>query len=77
MTCTPVRYVCVRCTPVYKMHVYEVYVAVGAHLGGTRLGGTRLGDVRLEGAACLWMCMRYMGIPIWALSDTVPTRLHS
>ena len=25
-----------------KMHVYEVYAAVGVHLGGIRLGDTRL-----------------------------------
>jgi hypothetical protein len=31
-----------------KMHVYEVYAAVGAHLGDTRLG-----DARLQGPACL------------------------
>jgi hypothetical protein len=31
-----------------KMHVDEVYAAVGAHLGDTRLG-----DARLQGLACL------------------------
>ena len=52
--CTPVRCTPVRCMPVRymllyevhacicKMHVYEVYAAVGAHLGGTRLGDVRL-----------------------------------
>jgi hypothetical protein len=30
------------CTPAYKMQVYDVYAAVGAHLGGTRLGDIRL-----------------------------------
>jgi hypothetical protein len=38
--CTPVRYTLVyevhAC--IYKMHVYEIYAAVGAHLGGTHLG---------------------------------------
>jgi hypothetical protein len=37
---------CTRYTP--EMHVYEVYAAVGAHLGDTRLG-----DARLQGSACL------------------------
>jgi hypothetical protein len=39
------------------MHVYEIYAAVGAHLGGARLG-----DARLQGPAYPWICMRYMGI---------------
>ena len=50
MRCTLMRYTPVRCTPVRyalvcevhacicKMHVYEIYAAVGAHLGGTYLG---------------------------------------
>src|SRR5436190_1454195 len=32
-------YACVRGARLY-MQVYEIYVAVGAHLGGTRLGDT-------------------------------------
>ena len=58
MRCTPMRHThemharkaqaCVRGARLYiRMYVYEVYAAVGAHLGGTRLG-----DVRLENA-CL------------------------
>jgi hypothetical protein len=50
--CTPVRYTLMRHTHVIhvlemhacicKMHVYEVYAAVGVHLGDTRLGDVRL-----------------------------------
>ena len=54
MRCTSMRYAPMRCTPVRytfmwdvytcicKMHLYEVYAAVGAHLGGTYLGDVRL-----------------------------------
>jgi hypothetical protein len=54
LRCTPVRYMPVRCTPVRctpvyevhacicKMHVYEIYVAVGTHLGDIHLGDARL-----------------------------------
>ena len=52
--CMPVRCTPVRCTPIRytlvcevhacicKMHVYEIYAAVGAHLGGTYLGDVLL-----------------------------------
>jgi hypothetical protein len=50
-----ISYTPARCTLVCevhacicKMHVYEVYAAVGGHLGDTRLG-----DARLQGPACL------------------------
>jgi hypothetical protein len=33
-----------------KMHIYEVYAAVGAHLGDARLG-----DARRQGPDCLLM----------------------
>jgi hypothetical protein len=35
-------------TCICKMHIYEVYAAVGAHLGDGRLG-----NIRLQGLACL------------------------
>jgi hypothetical protein len=41
-------YACEVHTWICKMHVYEVYAAVGAHLGDTRLG-----NARLQGLACL------------------------
>jgi hypothetical protein len=44
MRCTPVRYTFMWdvYTCICKMHVYEVYAAVGEHLGGTYLGDVRL-----------------------------------
>ena len=42
--CTPVRFrlLCKVHACICKMHVYEIYIAVGIHLGGTRLVDVRL-----------------------------------
>jgi hypothetical protein len=44
MRCTPVRYtlMCEVHACICKMHVYEIYAAVSAHLGGTCLGDVLL-----------------------------------